>query len=284
MRRGTVVVVALGLVVAACGESAPVASTVATSTTTTTTMPATGYDPDQVILRIDRAGGLVPFEFALTDLPEYILTGDGELITSAPDAPPGALPTLSVSRLSAAGVSQVVAAAEAAGLSDPLEDYGFPRVTDMPTTMFSLHTTGKPSEAAVYALSSAEFLDDPAFGLTAEQAEARNGLVAFIAQLADVTNWLGDDVIEGPDPYPIEALTVYLAPADGAQILDWPLGAPVGEPAGGYQCLLVQGDDLDVLLLLAEQADSLTTWLIDGVEHRALFRPVLPGEDGCSQG
>ncbi len=305
MRIGAALVV-FAMVVAACADPVavePAVDTTTTSTTTTTpttTSTTTGFDRDQVVLRVDASPGLVPAEFILADLPEFVLTGDGRAISLGPGiatVPGSALPPLLVTQLSDDGVARVVAAAEKAGLSDPLDDYGNPGVTDLSSTVFELSTTERSMATWVYALG----LDDPVearppgssgFGVTEEQSKARRRITEFNSRLHDLEGWLGNDVIGDPEPYAIDALAVYLAPArDGfffgegeteAQIFQWPLAAADGVAAlAPYRCVLVEGDDLDALLPLAERADKPTRWLIAGIEHHVVLRPVLPGEVGC---
>ena len=79
------------------------------------------------------------------------------------------------------------------------------------------------------------------------------------------------------------------APVDeqalGQEPIAWPLSEPLatfGEtmPAliMGERCGVVTGDDVDVLLPLFQEANTLTPWTDDGAAFGIAVRPLLPGE------
>ena len=158
---------------------------------------------DEVVLQVFTGGGYVPQIEMLRGYPEVVLYGDGRLVTPTPRAPAAELPPreeLQVRQLSPDQTKQVVDAAVAAGLADPLEDYGAPEITDLGTTTFTLDANGARHEASAYAL------DHPVDG-PEEVAEARERLAAFAADLDDPERLLGDDTPPA-EPFEPEAWLV----------------------------------------------------------------------------
>lgn len=245
--------------------------------------------PDEVLLRIATLGGFVPREVALSEVPEVTVLGDGRLIVlSADQGLDGPLPEIVEYQLTAAGVEQVLDAAIAAGLDSPLADYGFPGVTDLPNTDFTLRIDGGERIASVYALG----FDDPdEFGVTTQQSEARRALTDFRARVLDAVSWLGAD-ITGPDPYRPPAIAVFVTgsvddPPEGAAIETWPLGDLGAVPTDDtalFACKLAEGADVDMLYQAVEAASFGTLWSSGELLYYLGLRPLLPDELECPSG
>jgi hypothetical protein len=67
----------------------------------------------------------------------------------------------------------------------------------------------------------------------------------------------------------------------------WPLETPLdrfGDPTTTVpegSCGVVDGEDLETLLPLAERATEITLWESEGERYLVAFRPLLPDESGC---
>jgi hypothetical protein len=160
----------------------------------------------EVVLQVFTGGGYVPQIDMLRDYPEVVLYGDGRLVTPTPRAVDAELPPreeLQVRELSPDQTQAIVDAAAAAGLTEPLEDYGFPEITDLGTTTFTLNANGARHEASAYALGH------PADG-PAEVTEGRAALEAFAEDLDDPEALLGEGA---PPPEPFEPEAWLVSPA-----------------------------------------------------------------------
>jgi hypothetical protein len=158
--------------------------------------------------------------------------------------------------------------------------------SDLPATA-SDTPTGVPgtSEGGAGPASACDISKD-------DQA-ARQALVDFQNQLFDLTSWLPRGSVGPEGPYAPTAMRVYVqdpAPTDDPALAQepvaWPLSTPLGsfgdvDPATGFQCGVVEGADLDLLLPLAQSANELTPWTSEGRAFGLTFRPLLPDESGC---
>ncbi|HSJ50958.1 MAG TPA: hypothetical protein VLA90_06695 [Actinomycetota bacterium] len=247
---------------------------------------------DELVLRVHTGGGFVPVEFTLREIPGFSLYGDGRLIVTGPviEIYPGpALPNLQVTRLTEEGVQAILEEARRVGLLDDDASYDYPCVTDVPTTTFTVSAEGRTHTVSAYALG---FEDQMTADCPDVDVEARAALSAFWTKLGDLESWLPEGSLGESEPFVPEEMRVYVMPYQGdpeleQEPIEWPLeGSPAefGEPDRNlpdYRCGVVSGDDLDLLLPLAERANQLTPWVADGDEVGLVFRPLLPDEDGC---
>lgn len=255
--------------------------------------------PDELVLRIDRTGGLLPPFHIATELPLFVLYGDGRVITQGPQImiyPPPALPNLIETRLTEEGVQAILQEAQAAGLLEGDRRYELTTIADAPTTIFTVNAGGRTSVVSVYALSEAE-VDDP--NVSPAEREARRRLREFLDKALSFSSWLPTTAIATPEtPYAIERLQLVVVPADQATDepadvqpgeLDWPLASPLvefGQPfefAGtSARCGVVERAELAAVLDAMSQANTLTRWRSDDALYAVFPRPLLPGEAGCA--
>jgi hypothetical protein len=78
-------------------------------------------------------------------------------------------------------------------------------------------------------------------------------------------------------------------PDDGVEPgeVDWPLSTPLaafGEEFLGnadLRCGIVEGEELKLMLGLAENANQLTNWMSEDEGYYVYLRPLLVAETGC---
>lgn len=247
---------------------------------------------DELVLRVHTGGGFVPIDYHLREVPGFTLLGDGRLVVSGPviEIYPGpALPNLQVTRLSEAGVQAILEEAERAGLLDGDASYDYPCITDVPTTTFTVVVEGRTTTVSAYALG---FEDQMTADCPDVDVESRAALFEFWTKLGDLESWLPEGSVGQTGSYTPQEMRVYVTSYLGDPELEqepaeWPLDgslATFGEPdpnLADYRCGVVNDEDLDALLPLAEGSNQLTPWTSDGEEFGLVFRPLLPDEHGC---
>ncbi|MDW8059747.1 MAG: hypothetical protein RMK01_06690 [Thermomicrobium sp.] len=254
---------------------------------------------NELVLRIETSGGLIPPFRLVNELPEFSLYGDGTVVTLGPQIliyPPPALPNVLRSRLSEEGIQALLREAAAAGLLAGDADYPMEGIADAPTTFFTVNAGGRISRVSVYALGL-EDPDDPR--LSPEQRVARQRLAEFARKARDFLAWLPPEtILERETPYVVTRLQLVAFPAEAAEpppsdvlvsTLDWPLPTPLrdfGDPAPWIgptaRCAVVSSrKELPRLLDELRRANALTRWRSDSELYTLLVRPLLPDEPGC---
>lgn len=248
-----------------------------------TPSPGGGHD---LILRIDIAGGFLPPQAQLRQVPMFALYADGQLIVPGPQIeiyPGPALPNLQVRHVSETGIQAILDAADKAGLLGPDRHYGYPQIADAPTTTFTLVANGKRHIVSVYALG----MEEPGQG----DPSKRSALAAFQGKITNLDAWLPAGSLGPEEPFLTDELRVYVfsyqPPQDLMQkTIDWPLGSLRGfrplPDNGEIRCGTVVGPDLKAVLTAARQANELTPWGADEERWTLLFRPLLPDESDCA--
>ncbi|HEX7464910.1 MAG TPA: hypothetical protein VF382_08480 [Actinomycetota bacterium] len=247
---------------------------------------------NDLVLRVDTGGGFVAPSWALKQIPQFSLYGDGRVITEGPQIeiyPGPALPNLVVQTISENGVQAILEAARAAGLMGQDAHYDFPcGVTDAPTTTFALFAAGEKHLVSAYALG----MDQGS--CEGSDAEARSKLAAFQAKLSDLSSWLPQGSVGEESSFDPSQLRVYVQPYTGPtdkglrqRPIDWPLSQPLASfgrsesTFAAMRCGVVGGTDLSLLLPKAERANELTPWRSGGKRYSLVFRPLLPDEHTC---
>jgi hypothetical protein len=258
---------------------------------------------DDLILRVELAGGFVPVAFTISSLPQFSLYGDGRAVFTGPMIeifPSPALPNLRQVVLTEAGIQQVLAAARDSGLLDGDKEYTNDMIADAATTVFTVNAGGKTTTVTAYALGLG---DNPRW--TAEERAAIAKLQEFANETLDVAFWLDPaNLASGDEAYPIERLQVLAEPiapsmatpevsddpTENQPPTDWPLSTPIAEalpitdlfgPDLNFTCGVITGADAATLLAAAQQANVLTPWVSEGNSYILWFRPLLPDETGC---
>ena len=235
------------------------------------------------VVRIEQTGGMLPPWETLRWYPTVVLYGDGRLIMEGPQIeifPGPALPNLVVTRLSQAGVDQVLAWAVEAGLDGPDRQLG-PQILDAGATVFTIVSADGTHRTSITDPSATD----------AQIGAARQ----FQNILQSPRTWLADQIAGDDTPYAFDRLRLISFPSDEqnlpdpgmANTVDWPLdtalstlGTSWGEPPE-YRCALVEGEDLTTLRPMLEQANELTLWRSDDVTYQLYLRPLLPDEEAC---
>lgn len=256
---------------------------------------------DEVVLRVEIGGGLLPATAFLTEMPSFSLYGDGRVVVQGPVPaifPGPALPNLRLTRLNEEGVQAILRAARDAGLLDDDARYVNMRVADAPTTTLTVNAGGRTTVVEAYALGIAEE------GAPAAEREARRELARFVEALNDLPAWLpADAILEADVPFPVERLQVIVQPVDPNRpapaapdpdlVPDpvmWPLTTPLadlGDPLtrpgvlSDARCAVVEGTDAERLVAALEEANALTPWESEGTVYDLYPRPLLPDERGC---
>lgn len=248
--------------------------------------PATS-DPDALVLRIERAGGIIAPDQQIGRMPAVSVYADGRVITPGPAPaiyPGAALPNLLVQQADPAVVRQLVDKAVAAEVGSGT-DLGQPGVADAPTTRITVATGSGTRSVSAVALTEAS-PDDPR--LTPAQRDARAKLAAFVQQVQDLSAATGMPPAQTYVPAAIAGLVrPYTRPQDGLPTqpagLTWPGPALPGEPISGNQsCVVASGEQARAVWTAARTAKSITPWTSGGKQWTVVFRPLLPDETGCA--
>ncbi len=251
-----------------------------------------GYQPDDVVLRVESEGGFVPAAYLITRLPEVSIYGDGRVIRpgAVPAIYPGpAVQPLGVRTIDTADLATLVQLALDAGVGSA-GDLGTPGVADVPDTVLTVLTADGVKETRVYALGF-----DDASGLTQAQRDARAKLSALVEKLHDLEGTLSAAKVGPEELYTPAAMAVIARPwVDTAEPelgprtpKAWPGPALPGpalpnSPLEGVTCLSLFGAEVTAALQAASEADALTPWEWDGKTYSILFRPLLPDEPSCT--
>lgn len=255
-----------------------------------------------LILTVEYRGGFVPVDFMATQLPIFVLLGDGTVITQGAVLaiyPGPALTPLLARTLTEDGIQAILAEVVATELfASDLELRGAQSfVADAPDTVFTLHAGGREVTVTVYGLGTFDPTSQPAPGISAQEVAAHQVLQRLLIRLQAPDTWLeashfADD---GSQPYEVEAARLYVrdatadAPDPGIpfNVREWPVAvdpASFGEEqaffGNGTRCGVVTGADAAAWLADLSAANQLTRWSADGETLYAVTaRPLLPYEE-----
>ncbi|MEV0131508.1 hypothetical protein AB0H83_23965 [Dactylosporangium sp. NPDC050688] len=251
---------------------------------------AVSYGPDELVLRVDVSGGLVPVATTVTDVPAVSVYGDGRVVTNGPmiEIYPGpALPNVQLQRISTADVAKLVELALDAGVGRHA-DLGMPNVADAPTTHIMVRTAAGEQVTDAPALGIAED------SLSGPQRAARQRLQRLVEALSDLRSTLGNGAVPEPVAFPAAGVAAVAEPwteAGGDQGLPaqqpvaWPGPALPGEAVAdrpGVHCVSATGEEGQRILAAAGKANTRTPWTSAGSTWQVTFRPFLPGESSCA--
>lgn len=260
---------------------------------------------DGAILTVESRGGFAPLEFLATQLPSFVLLGDGRVIVPGAQTlafPGPALPPLMERSLTEEGIQEVLHAVADTGLFDgDLELRGAANfVADASDTVFTVNAGGQEVTVSVYGLGAFTPGDDVPQGISSAEVQAHAVLLRLNEQLASLDSWLPPDAWEdeGWQPYEPEALRLYVRdvsgePVEGADVpqrqrMEWPADtdpAAFGEEdatfGDGTRCGVVEGEEAATWLQAFGRANQMTLWVRS--EDDAIFtvvpRPLLPHEE-----
>lgn len=276
LRRAVVTLpaaVAAMALLSACGSEAVVAGP-----GTTTTAPAMAHPTgaDEVVLKLEVGGGLVPVEVAFGNVPALTIYGDGTVLEpgAVREIYPGPMVTPMFQRtISEEGLQAVLRAARDAGLLATPPSYESPasqQIADAATTSLLLQAGGGRWEHSAYALSEAT-----------PTTPAREALAGFVTKLGNLDQLAGAGTLSAPQPFEPKAYRIHATPNPTPPqdlkptVLAWP--EPSVDLSTASTCAIAAGAALPVIA----QANQLTWFTQDGVTYSLAARPLLPGETGC---
>lgn len=238
--------------------------------------------PDDVVVRVVTGGGFVPAWSLRRTIPTFVLAGDGTAMVPAPDGDGGLENQPSIWPFRSSGfdedrIQKVLILADQAGLLGSEVDYGYPQVTDMPSTSVQITVNGDTTTQNAYALFYTNSDDD----LTSAQNAARAQLRTFISEVRDRVS------VDAADYQPA-SIAVYRFKEDpvtaNGQARPWPIATvPPPTTDSNYEtCIVVDGDQATALRGAAKDATLQTAWTVDSEEPIVfVLRPMLPGDPGC---
>lgn len=257
------------LVLTAC------ASTVGGTGTPPSAPPPPDLPPDQLVLRVEHGLGYSPEDYYLAYVPYLSVYGDGRVYRLEHHDGPLS-PTLMLAQADPDEVAALVAQLERAGVIDEDTDFGFPQITDLGSTVVTVHGAKGKKVADPYALSIEEADDD----LTGAQAKNRQRLREQIEQIEALT--------AGEQPRTPDAVEVVEADVDPASVDGvlqvWPGPDPatfVTTPNGSWGlCGAVDGPDAATLYTAAALVPE-HVWSVNGEPRRLIVKVLLPGDQPC---
>ena len=278
-----------GLGVAACGSDGAQQSSPSSDSTLPTVPtddpPSRAYPhpegADDVVISYAELNGFTPREFAFRQPPNILISGDGRVFTPGAQIeiyPGPLLPAVQVQTITEAGIQNVLAAADEAGLLADLDLTEDSLVADASTATVTINATGETWVHEAYAL------DFP--GPDGDQTTpARQALRDFLAQLSDLATLagpenLGESALFEPDAYAIQAIPVDDVAAYGTDgieptVEEWPSDVSV-RLADAATCAVVPADEIGDLLA---GADQLTFFADAGVTYQVARPPRPPRLD-----
>ncbi len=224
-------------------------------------------------------------------LPDYRLYGNGTLISvdqhEAPDPASGRV-AVAATTLTEDEMQALLRRADQAGLvGDQNPDYGQLTVTDQGATDVRVTTDRGTAHARAYALG----LEEQAGGISGSQNDARHRLRALLVAVETAVRRAV------PEGYPAQRWLVLATQVtgigpfdDGVEVTSrpWPLVDPAdGHPADQGlidRCVVVTSAELEPVMGSMEGGtlEDPPIWQAPSGSYRLLFRPVLPGEEGCA--
>lgn len=254
---------------------------------------------DELVLRMESAGGFVMPEFLFGAVPSFSLYGDGTVIVAGavPAIFPGpALPPLQARRLSEAGIQAILTKVAETGIfvADARFDGAQMMIADAADTVFTLNADDRHVEVSIYALGALDPQsvppDMPEREVAAHAALGglSNALNGLDTQL-DADGWID----EAWHPYEPTALRISVRPADSDPLdgtetfAPWPIEgedpATFGEPGilPDARCGPLTGDAAAAWIAALTAGNQSTRFVADEHRYAVTARPFLPDEEAA---
>ena len=262
----------------------------------------------EAVLVVTSEGGMLPVQMQVTNVPLFVMLGDGRVIVPGAVAlifPGPALPALQERQLTEDGIQAVLEAVEATELFAGDLDLraGQNVVSDSTDTVFTLDAAGRQVRVAAFALGSISdpMMGEPPPGVSAADIDADRLLRQLMDGLTAIDTSVPPDgwEAEGWQPYAPEAFRLYVRDVSGqpveggedlqGQVLDWPtaddpatFGVEVEAFGDGTRCATVTGDDAGTWFAALSEANQQTLWTTDGDDRWLVqARPLLPHEEAA---
>jgi hypothetical protein len=280
----------LVLVLAACGDDA--------TTTTADGSDGGGSVPaadGEVVVQIMVAGGFTTPAAALSTIPQLTLLSDGTVLSPGmvPLIYPGpAITPVQAGTVDEAAIDGLVDVARSLGLLDGPLDFGEPAISDAPTTTVTIVADGVTHRFEAYALAfdteeppgaASSIVDDGGGdGVAVDDVAAANrrALAEFVTAAEALAT--GDSIWE-PSAIVVTVIGPWQSdPSIPAEpTIEWPL-AVTPSTTGDFPCTVVEGTGVGSLSSALGAATEASGWVIGGETYSLAFRPLLPGDPGCS--
>lgn len=280
MTRSLLVVLLTALFAAGCGDDRTDVGGDPTPTT-----PPVAFDADDVVWEVRTGGGFVPEEYAVSEWPGLLVLGDGRAVRPGAQIaiyPGPLLPAVEQATLSTDELRRLAELVAGSSLFGEQPDFGFPGVTDMPTTSATTTIGSSPGTISAYALG----FDDGSDMLSEAEQEARAAFQQLIADVdALVTAAASGWTIVEPPGLVVHTFAWWSADPDlQRDPVAWPLDPTVLDDLGedGRACAVLVGDDLATFTATAATADQETPWLVGDSTRRLVVRPHWPHQPGCN--
>ena len=241
---------------------------------------ATAAGSPYVVLSISQSGGFVPMSWASMRTPLAVLYSDGTLLAAAQATtlqyPGPAAPTI-LRKVSGMSLPRILAAADAAKVTNPKFDWGFPGVADVPSTDFVTQRSSKgPSTlVSVYALG----FTGP--NLTRDQASARAAANSFADKVQSFDGTLVPTK-SMPTQWISTRWSYWAMPAstdEFSTVRTWFGAKPLKE---SMTCADMTATENRQLVALLPKLNQASRWRSGGRIWQLQLRPLFPHETGCA--
>lgn len=241
---------------------------------------ASAAAPAYVVLGISQSGGFISQAGASLRTPDAVLYSDGNLLVTSRVTtavyPGPAAPTI-MRKVAASAIPRVLAAADAAKVTDTDFQWGFPPLADVPDTDFTVQRSsrGPVSTVSIYALG----FTGP--GLTKAQVAARVAAQAFVGKLVSFDGTLVPTK-SMPVPWvsPRWAYVAQPTPADEfSTIRPWLGSTPLRQT---MTCVDFTAAENRKLIALLPKLNQASRWRSEGKIWQVALRPLFPHQSTCA--
>jgi hypothetical protein len=248
-------------------------------------------DPNALVLRVSYEGGLVAPDSRRTQLPAVSVYADGRIMTAGavPAIYPGPLlATLVYRSVGPDGAANILAAAEAAGLTGKDATYPSGPVEDLPSTVITVVHDGTKTVTTFGTLGGP---GGPSLAPGDSAGQVEVAAAALVGRLMGNDTFGGTAGPEGTyQPLGFQVFVIPGAPESGTPGLArppvaWPLATPLasfGRPdptsTAGGRVGLVTGSEAATLGPILAEATQLTGFTSGGAEWTVAARALLPDE------
>jgi hypothetical protein len=255
----------------------------------------------EAIITITWAGGMIPAQMQVGQVPIFTLTGDGRVIVQGVQTlefPGPILPPLQERRLTEEGIQLVLTSLDETNLfvGDLDNRVMQSMVADANDTIFTVNAGGRTSVVTVFAIGMLLPDMEPPPDADEAELEAYRVLSTLHERLLTLDTWLPADAwaTDSWQPYEPEALRLYVRdvtdePIDQelpGQEREWPtdedpatFGEEMADFGDGTRCAVVEGEAGATWLAELSNANENTIWTSGDRRYSIDVRPLLPHED-----
>ncbi len=277
----------------ACGNDKAEPADTSDDTTPDTSAPVDGIDhpadATAAVIRLGYVGGMLPPDYAFSQLPTVLVAGDGTVYTpgvmTLQYPGPLVLPVMSRT-ITEAGIQKLLERADSLGLlTSPTPDYtpsGDIMIADAPNTEVLLSAKGSSFSHSAYALG----MMTPDGDGTRDNTPARQALLDFSLALQDLATTVGAENLGTEGPFTPAAYRIRARAAEQSEldaitptptVVEWPASTGV-KLADATNCITLTAQQAGTVLADAKQ----DTYFSDGDSLYFVAAAVLlPGDPVC---